>query len=323
MKMQELKRALAAEQPLVNAAMSGHIAGLPAAARPVAEHVFAAGGKRLRPFLTVMTGRALGCTRDGLYSLGAAVEMLHAATLLHDDILDNATLRRGKPSAHTIFAQAPVILAGDALLAKAMLVVSAFGDTRLTNCISLAVMRTAEGEIAEFDRLRDLDVSHAEYLTMVTGKTAWMLRASCELGALYAGTSDKQVQQAATFGLELGIAFQMVDDALDVSPTELTGKPRGGDIKEGKVTPPLRLYVDSLDPEAAAGFRARFAAGCLEDDEVAAVSEAICAGGFADRTKDMAGQHLALAASALSGFPDSHERVVLHQMLSYIGRRDR
>ena len=321
--MQELKSALAEEQPRINEAMSRHIAELPDAARPVAEHVFAAGGKRLRPFLTVMTGRALGCSRDGLYSLGAAVEMLHAATLLHDDILDNASLRRGKPAAHTVFAQAPVILAGDALLAKAMLVVSAFGDTRLTDCISLAVMRTAEGEIAEFDRLRDLDVSHEDYLAMVTGKTAWMLRASCELGALYAGASENLVRRAASFGLELGIAFQMVDDALDVSPAELTGKPRGGDIKEGKVTPPLRLYIDSLEPERAAAFRERFAAGSLGDDDVAAVSEAVCSGGFADRTRDMAGERLALAASALDAFPDSPERVVLRQMLSYIERRER
>lgn len=321
--MQELKRALAAEQPLINDAMSRHIAELPLAARPVAEHVFAAGGKRLRPFLTVMTGRAFGCPRDGLYSLGAAVEMLHAATLLHDDILDNASLRRGKPAAHTVFAQTPVILAGDALLAKAMLVVSSFGDTRLTDCISLAVMHTAEGEIAEFDSLRDLDVSHEDYLAVVTGKTAWMLRASCELGALYAGASDDQVRWAAAFGIELGIAFQMVDDALDVSPAEQTGKPRGGDIKEGKVTPPLRLYIDSLGPEQAAGFRSRFAAGALDDEEVAAVSRAVCSGGFAARTRDMAEERLCLAASALSNFPDSPERIVLQQMLDYIGRRER
>lgn len=320
--MQELKRALAEEQSPINAAMARHIAELPPASRPVAEHVFSAGGKRLRPFLTVMTGRALGCRDASLYSLGAAIEMLHAATLLHDDILDNATLRRGKPAAHTLFASAPVILAGDALLAKAMLMVSSFGDTRLTDCISLAVMRTAEGEIVEFDRLRDLTVSHDDYLAMVTGKTAWMLRASCELGALYAGAPDRLVERAAAFGLELGIAFQMVDDALDFYPAEQTGKPRGGDIREGKVTPPLRLYIDSLEPEAAAAFTARFSGGSLSDAEATAVSEAVCAKGFADRTRDMAEERLALAEAALREFPDSAERRVLSQMLRYIGRRE-
>ena len=321
--MQELKRALAEEQSPINAAMARHIAELPAAARPVAEHVFSAGGKRLRPFLTVMTGRALGCADEKLYSLGAAVEMLHAATLLHDDILDNATLRRGKPAAHTVFAGAPVILAGDALLAKAMLVVSSFGDTRLTDCISLAVMRTAEGEILEFDRLRDLTVSHDDYLAMVTGKTAWMLRASCELGALYAGASDRLAERAAAFGLELGIAFQMVDDALDFYPSEQTGKPRGGDIREGKVTPPLRLYIDSLSPQDAAAFKTRFAGAFVSDAEAAEISEAVCARGFADRTRAMAEERLALAAEALDEFPDTAERDVLRQMLRYIGTRER
>lgn len=321
--MQELKHALAGEQDALNAALARHIAELPMAARPVAEHVFAAGGKRIRPFLTVMTGRAFGSCADGLYSLGAAVEMLHAATLLHDDILDNATLRRGKPAAHTVFAPTPVILAGDALLAKALLIVASFGDTRLTGCISLAVMRTAEGQIAEFARLRDPDVSHTDYLAMVTGKTAWLLRASCELGALYAGASGRQVEQAAAFGLELGVAFQMVDDALDVSPEEQTGKPRGGDIREGKMTPPLRLYVDSLDPERAAEFKARFASGSLTADDAAAVCEAVCAGGFAERTREMAAERLGLAAAALRDFPESPERVVLRQIVDYVGSRER
>ena len=158
--MQELKRALAEEQPLINDAMSRHIAELPAAARPVAEHVFAAGGKRLRPFLTVMTGRAFGCSRDGLYSLGAAVEMLPAATLLHDDILDNASLRRGKPAAPTVFARTPVVLPGHGLMAQAMLVLSSFGHNRHTHRISLAVLLPAEGEIAATSPLRYLDVSH-------------------------------------------------------------------------------------------------------------------------------------------------------------------
>lgn len=321
--MQELKNALTREQASINTAMARHIAELPVAARPVAEHVFAAGGKRVRPFLTVMTGRAFGCSADGLYSLGAAVEMLHAATLLHDDILDNAVLRRGKPAAHTVFERTPVILAGDILLAKALLIVSSFGDTRLTDCISLAVMRTAEGEIAEFDRLRDPDVSHADYLSMVTGKTAWLLRASCELGALCAGATERQVGQAASFGLELGIAFQMVDDALDFSPEKLTGKPRGGDIKEGKMTPPLRLYVDSLGAEQAADFRMRFASGSLTDADIHAVSETVCAGEFAERTREMAAEHLQRAAFALQEFPESPERVILQQIMGYIGSRDR
>lgn len=321
--MQELKRALIEEQPHINIALERHVADMPPSARPVAEHVFSAGGKRLRPFLTLMTGRALGCSKNDLYSLGAAVEMLHAATLLHDDILDNAILRRGRPAAHTVFAETRVILAGDALLARAMLLVSSFGDTRLTDCISMAVMRTAEGEIAEFEGLRNLDAPHDDYLAMVTGKTAWMLRASCELGALFANVPQRLIDAAASFGLELGIAFQMVDDALDVFPASVTGKPRGGDIREGKVTPPLRLYMDSLDSQKAADLRDRFQSGSMSDNDIDIISEAVYAGGFAEKTRNMAEEHLARAGAALCEFPCTAERLVLEQMLVYIAKRER
>ncbi|MDR0339610.1 MAG: polyprenyl synthetase family protein [Desulfovibrio sp.] len=320
--MQELKRILSAEQPNINRALGCLTAELPQAARPVAEHLFAAGGKRLRPLLTLLTGRAFGCRDKGLYTMGAAIEMLHAATLLHDDILDDAATRRGQPTAHTLYGTAKVILAGDALLAKALLTVSAFGDTRLTASVSEAVMRTAVGEIAEFDILRDTGVSHQNYLEVVTGKTAWMLRASCELGALLAGVDEPLARAAADFGLELGVAFQMVDDALDFAPAETTGKPRGGDLREGKMTPPLLSYLASLSDDEARAFRAAFAEGAFSDEAVEAVSAAVVAGGHARRARDIAEEHLDRAAAALALFPESDERVVLRQLLGYIQHRE-
>lgn len=321
--MQDFKHTLAQEQPPIAAALTLHAAQLPPGSRPVAEYVLQAGGKRLRPFLTVITGRALGCTAEALYTLGAAIELLHAATLLHDDILDNATLRRSRPAAHTVFAPTHVILAGDAMLAKAMLMVSAFGDPRLTDCISQAVMRTAEGQINEFSKLRDTDLSHDDYLDVITGKTAWMLRAACELGALLAGADAPVLRAAATFGLELGIAFQMVDDALDFSPEEQTGKPTGGDLKEGKVTPPLLLYMGSRPPEEAEDFKKRFRANALAPDALDAVSRSIFDEGHAAATRRMAKRHLDAAAAALALFPDTAERLVLQQMLDYIKNRER
>lgn len=318
--MQELKRALTQEQPRINDALERFTAELPAGSQAVARHVLAAGGKRLRPFLTLLTGRILGCRDEKLYTLGAAVEMLHTATLLHDDILDHAETRRGQPAAHMLFNPATVILAGDAMLAKAMLMVSAFGDTRLTDCISEAVMRTADGEIAEFACLRNPDLSHQDYLAVITGKTAWMLRASCELGAVFSGADAAMIQAAADFGLELGIAFQMVDDALDFAAG--TGKPRGGDVKEGKVTPPLLSYISSLAPDAAESFKKRFRQGPLADDEAEAVCAAICEKGHHLRTKDMAATHLASASSFVKRFPPSEERVVMERMLTYILTRD-
>ena len=318
--MQELKLALQQEQLRINAALERFTAELPGGSQPVARHVLAAGGKRLRPFLTLQIGRLFGCRDETLYTLGAAVEMLHAATLLHDDILDNADLRRGQPAAHTLFAPTTVILAGDAMLAKAMHMVSRIGDTRLTDCISEAVMRTAEGEIAEFTVLRNPDLSTEDYLAVITGKTAWMLRASCELGAIFSGADPDAIRAAAGFGLQLGIAFQIVDDALDFSAG--TGKPHGGDLREGKVTPPLLSYIASLPPHDAAAFKERFRRGPLNEDEVEALCSAVCAGGHDRRTREQAGEHLAAAASFLQRFPHSEERTVLEQILEYILKRD-
>lgn len=320
--MQELMRSLAREQPLIKAALDRHVADLPANARPVAAHVLDAGGKRLRPFLTLHTGRALGCDDPRLYTLGAAIEMLHAATLLHDDILDNASLRRGEPAAHTLYDPAMVILSGDAMLAKALLMVAELEDARIIRCLSQAVMETAAGEIAEFVHLRNPNLSQDDYLDMVRGKTAWMLRAACELGALSAHADQTLVEAAASFGMELGIAFQMVDDALDFSPSEKTGKPWGGDLKEGKLTPPLFLYLAGLAPEEADLFKRRFAANELDAAELDAVSREVCQQGHALAARKIAQAHVAAASEALYQFPASPERIVLEQMLCYIQTRE-
>lgn len=321
--MQELVQILQQEQPRFNAALQEYLAQMPALARPAATHVLSAGGKRLRPLLTLLTGRALGSGHDDLYSLGLAVEILHAATLLHDDILDNAPLRRGRPAAHTLFGTAPIILAGDIMLAKALLVVSSFGDAHMTACISEAVMRTIEGEMEEFANLRNLGMKQETYRSIITGKTAWMLRASCELGALRAGASDSLVAAAASFGLELGIAFQMVDDALDFYPSEKTGKPTGGDLREGKVTPPLLLYLEAIPGSERLAFAEKFAAASLDSGEIERTAKAIYERGFAARTRELAVAHLERARKALLQFPESEERTVLEQAVSFIQNRER
>jgi octaprenyl-diphosphate synthase len=318
--MQELKLAFVQEQPRIQAFLERFVAELPAASQPVARHVLTAGGKRLRPFLALFIGRLFGCRDEVLYTLGAAVEILHAATLLHDDILDNADTRRGQPAAHVLFTPGTVVLAGDAMLAKAMLMVSRIGDTRITDSVSEAAMRTADGQIAEFNLLRNPDISAEGYLAVITGKTAWMLRASCELGAIVSGAQPEATRAAADFGLQLGIAFQMVDDALDFAPG--TGKPRGGDLREGKATPPLLSYIASLSPDAAEAFKERFRRGPLDEDEIEALCSAVCAGGHDARTREQAGEHLAAAAAFLQSFPDSAERLLLEQMLEYILKRD-
>jgi len=232
--MQELKARIIAEQPRFNATLATEVGTLHPLVQPVAAHVLKAGGKRLRPLLTLLVARALGYADDDIYPLACSVELLHSATLLHDDILDDADLRRGMAAAHTVFGSTATVLAGDALLALANLIVARYGDPRLTACISEAIIRTATGEIVEIAHMRGTDHGRDTYIDIITGKTAWMLRASCELGALRAGASEEAVRAAAAFGLDLGIAFQIVDDALDFADRADTGKPVGGDLREGK-----------------------------------------------------------------------------------------
>ncbi len=319
----ELRQAMQQEQPQVERVLSEQIASLLPLAKPIASHVLLAGGKRLRPLLCVLVGRALGGNSEDLYTLGCAVEMLHAATLLHDDILDNATERRSMPAAHTVFPEHNVILAGDALLAKALLMVSLLGNAQLTACISEAVMRTAEGELAEFSCLRNMDTSYETYLDIIIGKTAWMLRAPCELAAIVTHATAQQKEAMCTFGLELGIAFQMVDDALDFAPPEQTGKPMGGDLREGKLTPPLCFYLESLDIPQRNLLQSKIENNSLTEDECEAVCAAIVKEGFAHKTRKLAEAHLANAAQALAVLPDCFEKQCLQQMLIYIQTRSR
>ena len=316
-----LKARLATELPGINRALYRAVDTLPEPVRPVARHIFEAGGKRLRPLLTVLCARLLGHKDDDIYDLAITLEMLHAATLLHDDVLDNAVSRRGKPAAHTIFDVSGVILAGDALLAGANALVASHGDTRLTRCFSEATSRTAAGEILEIAAQRRVDPSAGEYEEMVRGKTAWLIRAACEMGALAARADNTAVTAAAAYGENLGMAFQMVDDALDFAPESVTGKPTGGDVREGKLTPPLRLYRASLDEAERVAFDAAFCSGLMTEADAAAIAERIRQAGHDQAVRRQADEFLDAARQSLDNLPDRPERELMRQMADYV--RDR
>ncbi len=318
-----MKQRLEAELVPITAALQRATEALPAPVRPVAAHIFDAGGKRLRPFLTVLLARLLGYAGEDIYELAVSMEMLHAATLLHDDVLDNADTRRGAAAAHTRFGVTSTILAGDALLAAANRIVARHGDTRLTACFAEATARTAAGEIREIEFLRRVDQGADVYLDIVEGKTAWLIRASCVMGALKAQGAPRLVETAADYGLCLGMAFQMVDDALDFAPTSVTGKPTGGDVREGKLTPPLQLYRAGLDDAARAAFDAAFAEGRLTEDDAARIGDVIRNRGFDAATRRQAGEFLLRSLDALNRLPDGPERPVLRQMVEYVQNREK
>jgi octaprenyl-diphosphate synthase len=317
-----LQTRLAAELPAISRALDQAVGALPASVQPTARHILDAGGKRLRPFLTVLFARLWGYGENDIYPLAAAMEMLHVATLLHDDVLDEAVTRRGAPAAHTLFGVAPVILAGDALLSHANKLVAGHGDCRLSACFSDATVRTAAGEIQEIHYQRRVDQSIAIYDEIISDKTAWLIRASCEMGALRAGADQRGLELAAQYGHRLGMAFQLVDDALDFAPPNTTGKPSCGDVREGKLTPPLRLYREHLAPTARAAFDADFCSGGLDDAAAQAIGSRIRELGFDAESRRLADVHLERARAALHGLPDVPERCMLEHMIAHVRDRE-
>lgn len=320
----QLKLAFFQELPAINAAIDAEIKALPSLVQPVATHVMQAGGKRLRPMLTILFARALNYHGPQLQVLASSLEFLHSATLMHDDILDNADLRRGQPAAHTVFGITPTILAGDILLALANEIVARTDNPALVSCLSTAVMQTAVGEIMEIEAVRNPRLSQEEYIAIATGKTAYLIQAACDFGVLVAGGSAHLQAQARTFGLNLGIAFQLVDDALDYTATaDTSGKPLGGDLREGKMTLPLLLYLDSLPPELRAPIQTDLATANLPTPRQDEIIAEIVAQGFAAQTRKAAQDYLLLAEQALAVFPQSQEKSLLQAMIGFVLYRER
>lgn len=322
--MQALLKYIEAEQPRINTFLDQSVNQLDALVQPIVKHVLQAGGKRLRPLLTILTARALGMNPDDkLYYHACALEYLHSATLMHDDILDGAEMRRGQEAAHIMFGQTETILAGDVLLALGNKVMAETGDPELTQCISEAIMRTAAGEIEEIAHLRNPNLSEATYLSIITGKTAYLLQAASQCGALLAKADKSTVNAAVDFGLNLGIAFQLVDDALDYGVSaETAGKPVGADLQEGKLTLPMLYYLEQISADAKAEFADKFQNNTFTEAEIKALVAEVKNAGCDVKTRDEAGRYLALAADALALFPKNQETALLNDMLVYIQSRE-
>ncbi len=318
-----LNRLFEEERPRIQRALEEAVGLLPAPVREIGAYVLLAGGKRLRPLMTLVSARLLGCNAPDLYRLCAVPEMIHAASLLHDDILDEADTRRGRVSAHTRFGLRPALLAGDAMLALADCEVTVFGRADMVECVSDAMMRTVAGEAHEIALQGSLSHGEEEYIDMVTGKTGWLLRASCRLGALYAGAEARLVSALSDFGLYAGIAFQIVDDALDFADASVTGKPCGGDLREGKFTPPLMHYVGGLNERERAAFGEKFASGSFSEEDVARIAAIIRERGYDRATRSLADGYLRRAETCLAMLPETPERNVLFEVIPFIRNREK
>ncbi len=202
----------------------------------IAQYLMAGGGKRIRPLLLLLSSKALGCTSHSRIRLGAVVEMLHTATLVHDDIIDEADTRRGRPSSNTTWGNAKCVLAGDWLYMQSFSTALEERNFRVLELLISLTQQMVEGELLQMQKLGHL-INEEEYFDLIYRKTACLFSVSMQLGAAISDTSDETESQLGEYGRNLGLAFQIVDDMLDLTATEdILGKPVASDLREGKAT---------------------------------------------------------------------------------------
>lgn len=266
-------------------------------------HLIKAGGKRLRPALVLVTSRAGEAGRIQSDLAAAAVELLHLASLYHDDVIDETEIRRGAPSVHSKWGNEVAILAGDFLFASGSLLGASAGG-EVPRVLARALADVCEGQIAETERVGDPDRTASQYVETIRRKTAALFRASCELGAATSGAEPTLHDRLADYGENLGLAFQMVDDLLDfVGDPKITGKTPGTDLREGVFTLPV-LIASQRDPAVAA----QLEPGKRELGVVLPMLEST---GALDATMEQAQHYVDLALDSLSQLPDSEWRSVL------------
>lgn len=285
----------------------------------LAQHLVKAGGKRLRPLLTVVTAQMCGYSGDHHHKLAAAVEFIHSATLLHDDVVDDSKLRRGKKPANLIWGNSSSILVGDFLFARAFNLMVETGSLDALDILSRASAVIAEGEVHQLSVLRRIDMSEDTYIDVISAKTAALFAAATEVSPVIAQRPSEEREALRAYGLNLGLAFQLVDDALDYGGFESAlGKSVGDDFREGKVTLPVIYAMQSADADANVFWKRVIVDNDQEDVDFERAVSLIRAAGALDMTLDMARDYAAKACTALEVFQESPWRTELANLADYV-----
>lgn len=310
---------MAGVDALIRERMQSPVAVIPA----LAEHLIGGSAKRLRPLLTIAAARLAGGRGDSCLKLAAAVEFIHTATLLHDDVVDSSQLRRGKVAAHLIWGAPSSVLVGDFLFARAFELMVEAGSMQALEILARASRVIAEGEVLQLTRAHDLNLSQDVYLDIIRAKTAELFAAAAEAGAVAAGASPERCRALRQYGQDLGLAFQLVDDALDYSGvSDVLGKNPGDDFREGKATLPLLLVMERTG-NAERDFWVRTVDRREQTDADFQRAQALMAEtGALEATLDLAGDYAASAKSALADFSSNSWRPALEDLADFaVSRR--
>jgi octaprenyl-diphosphate synthase len=289
--------------------------------RQVAEYIIGGGGKRMRPALVLLAAGAMGYQGGQHHDLAAVVEFIHTATLLHDDVVDESALRRGRDTANSMFGNAASVLVGDFLYSRAFQMMVEVNEMRVMRVLSDATNVIAEGEVLQLMNCHDADVDEQRYLQVIRYKTAKLFEAAAQLGAILGGATPEIERALADYGMHLGTAFQLVDDVLDYSGEEAdTGKALGDDLAEGKPTLPLIYVMQNGTPAQAACVRRAIEEGGRDDFHK--VLNAIHESGALGHARKQAEQEAARAKEAILCLKDSNYREALIQLSAFAVERN-
>jgi octaprenyl-diphosphate synthase len=292
----------------------------------ISGRVLCAGGKRLRPAMVALSARAVHPEpdRERLTTVGAAVELVHMATLVHDDVVDDTATRRGQPTANAVFGNGVAVLTGDFLLAKAMRLLALDGDLRVIRAVSEITVEMSEGEVMEILATGDPNISLDHYFEILRKKTAIFVEGCCRCGAILGGAGAAAEATLSEYGYRLGMAFQIADDLLDYTGNpEITGKPVGSDLRDGRATLPFLLALAESGPADRDTLLTVFGDAALEDCVVERIVRLLDRSGALQRTRDIAREQVEKAELVLQDLPPTPARDCFSALTGFVIQRDK
>jgi len=315
---QRILSAVEADLGAVEAALSENLTPYLDQVSEAARHILFSGGKRLRPLLMILSARLCGYAGDYDITFSTSFEYLHAATLLHDDLVDDADLRRGQPVAHSKWGNSTAVLVGDFLFARALSIAAETDRPEIIRVMAAITEDMSQGEIHQLMRKGAVDLTESEYNEIIRRKTAILIQGACRSGAILAGAGKDEEMGLARYGFHIGIAFQMADDLLDyISDTHVLGKTVGADLREGKLTLPVIYALAHASEPDRVWMEGIIQKGAFTDDEFTRITGILEAYGGITHTRQMAVQHISTAKDALSCFEPSKTKDILFDMADY------
>ncbi|MEZ5492284.1 MAG: polyprenyl synthetase family protein [Gammaproteobacteria bacterium] len=282
----------------------------------IGHYIVEAGGKRMRPVLVLLSARACGSEQDSPISLAAVIEFIHTATLLHDDVVDMSTMRRGRPTANSQWSDPSSVLVGDFIYSRAFQILVALDNMRIMQIMADTTNRIAEGEVLQLLNKHNVNVTEADYLRVIHNKTAILFEAAAQCGAILAGAGEATESRLRAFGLHVGTAFQLIDDVLDYEgDAEKLGKNIGDDLAEGKPTLPLIYAIHQSGQAEAQLIKKSLKDGGL--DELDSIIQIVRDSGGLAYTRNLAEEQAEKAVACLADLPESNFKTALDSMAKF------